>query len=69
MRYKLLDEDTNLLFTVRHNKLLFIAGEMSYTDMFLLPQNAVGFWDRDEELAVIKLKEHLSFYLTSYLSA
>lgn len=65
MRYKLLDDDTNLLFTVRHNKLLFNAGEMSCTDVFLLPQNAVGFWDRDEELAVIKLKEHLSFYLNS----
>lgn len=29
--------------------------------MFLLPQNTVGFWDRDEELAVMKVKQHLSF--------
>lgn len=69
MRNKLLDDDTNLLFTVRHNKLLFIAGEMSFTDVVFLPQNTVGFWDRDQELAVMKLKQHLNFYLTSYLSA
>lgn len=42
-RYKLVDHDTNLLFTVRHNKLLVVAGEICCTDMFPPPQNAAGF--------------------------
>lgn len=32
--YKLLDDDTNLLFTVRHNKLLFVAGEKLHWHVF-----------------------------------